>query len=220
MEFKATDPLMITAMASYSENEQYNLINLLANLREKKRLAEVRRYLPFAFLAPEKFRLVARWGDEDFKFYKALQAWNQPADEKVAKKEFLALRKEHNGKILAFPFWVEIKPMNVSVPRYPHPLQPAPVVVVPPPAEEAVVAPPPAEEAEEAEEAEDDASSVASSESSESDASSASEESADGDAPADAPTKCDKIMPAGARKGEVCGRPVKEGTTKCGFHSK
>jgi len=116
MEFPASSPLMITAMADYSENEQTNLINLLVNLRGKGRLGEVKRYLPFAFLAPEKFRLVARWGDEDFAFYKALWMWDQPEDEKKAKREFLALRKEHDGKILAWPFWVEIKPMNVSRP--------------------------------------------------------------------------------------------------------
>ena len=128
MEFPASTPLMITAMADYSDNEQTNLINLLVNLRGKGRLDEVKRYLPFAFLAPEKFRLVARWGDEDFAFYKALWSWKQPADEKVAKREFLALRKEHDGKILAWPFWVEIKPMEVA----------RPFVAPPPPAERKV----------------------------------------------------------------------------------
>ena len=124
MEFPASTPLMITAMADYSDNEQTNLINLLVNLRGKGRLDEVKRYLPFAFLAPEKFRLVARWGDEDFAFYKALWSWKQPADEKVAKREFLALRKEHDGKILAWPFWVEIKPMEVARPSAPNATRP------------------------------------------------------------------------------------------------
>jgi len=223
MEFPASSPLMITAMADYSENEQTNLINLLVNLRGKGRLGEVKRYLPFAFLAPEKFRLVARWGDEDFAFYKALWAWDQPEDEKKAKREFLALRKEHDGKILAWPFWVEIKPMNVSRP-----------FVAPPPPEEKpkkvkkAVAPPPPPAEESESESESDSESDASSVASEAEPAAAEEAPAAAAvpswdevlAPAPAAEACEWIMKVGDNKGKPCGKKPMEGETKCGTHLK
>jgi hypothetical protein len=236
MEFPASSPLMITAMADYSENEQTNLINLLVNLRGKGRLGEVKRYLPFAFLAPEKFRLVARWGDEDFAFYKALWMWDQPEDEKKAKREFLALRKEHEGKILAWPFWVEIKPMNVSRPSgffgetgIPKTLKKPKKAVAPPP-------PPPAEESESEAESESDSESDASSVASEAEPAAAEEAPAAAEeapaaaaeppswdevlAPAPAAEACEWIMKVGDNKGKPCGKKPMEGETKCGTHLK
>jgi len=220
---------VITAMDTYSENEQTNIINLLVNLRGKGRLSEVKRYLPFAFLAPEKFRLVARWGDEDFAFYKALWMWDQPEDEKKAKREFLALRKEHEGKILAWPFWVEVKPMGVCRPTgffgetgIPKTLKKPKKAVAPPP-------PPPAEESES--EAESDSESDASSVASEAEPAAAEEAPAaeppswdevlaPPPPPAPAAEACEWIMKIGDNKGKPCGKKPMEGETKCGTHLK